>query len=281
MASASSRGRAGALLHRLDGGHRGGVVRTRLAGHEGLRRGEDHPGLDGVELQGALLLLPPRLPVQLAVGGVLQHAEGRLAQVGRCRDGVHRADLEGVGRRPLLPARDPLDRGVGPAEAGEPHRPAPAGEEAELRLGQADPRLRRHRPVARGEAELEAAAEGDPVDGDDGRRLEVFDGGEDRVRLEEPAGELLLALAEVGQELGDVGPDAEDVLAAGDQEPAQALRGPQLPDRRPQLADRRRVELVDRLTGEIESQLDEAAVERKDLHRLSFVAHGLLLRAGG
>ena len=108
-------------------------------------------------------------------------------------------------------------------------------------------------------------------------RVQVLDRREDGVRVEEPAGELLLALLEVAEELGDVGADEEDVLAARDQDPAQALAGPEVLDRLLQLADRQRVELVDRVALQVEPQLDEAAVEGKDLHGLSFVAHGLLL----
>ena len=187
------------------------------------------PASIAFELQRGLLLLAPGLPVELAVGRVLQHAERRLAQVGGRHGRVHGADLQGVGGRPLLAAGDPLDRGVGPAQAGEPHGAAPAGEEAELRLRQADLRLRGHRAVARGEAQLEAAAERDAVDRDDGRRVEVLDRGEDGVRVEEPAGELLLALLEVAEELGDVGADEEDVLAARDQDARAGPSGPGRP----------------------------------------------------
>ena len=74
------------------------------------------------------------------------------------------------------------------------------------------------------------------------------------------AGDLFLAAAEERHELGDVRTDDEDVLAARHEDATQSLRALQLADRRLQLADRQRVELVDGVALQVESQLDETAV---------------------
>ena len=280
---------AGALLDRVDGGHRRRVVRPGLAGHEGLAAEEDHAGLDPVELQRGLLLLAARAPVELPVGRLLQHHQRRLAQVGGRGHRVDGSGLQRLLRAVLLAAGDPLDGDVGAGDARQAHGAAPAREDAELGLGQADLGLGRHHAVARGEAQLEAAAESDAVDRGDARRLEVLEHREDLLPVAQEAGDLLFAALEQRHELGDVGADDEDVLAARDQHAARrplaraARRRPrqQAGERLLQLAKRRLVQLVDGVFLEIETQFDETAVEGKDLHGLSFEGHGSLLHVLG
>ena len=256
------------------------AVRAGLARHERLRGGERHSRLDRVELQRSRLLRAASLPVELAVRRVAQHAERRIAQIAGRRDRVHRARLERVRRRPLLPARDPLDRGVGPAQARQPDRPAPAREEPELRLRQAHLRRLRHRAVARGETQLEAASDADTIDRGHARSVQILERREDRIGLEDPAGQVGFALLEVRQELRDVGTHAEGVLAARQQDPAEALPRAQLVDSGLERGQRHRVELVDRLAGQVEPQLDQSVIQRQNLEGLPRVTHGLLLEEG-
>ena len=129
------------------------------------------------------------------------------------------------------------------------------------------------RAVARRQADLEAAADADAANRGDRGRLEVLEGGEHGVGLEDPARELGVASLEVGEELGDVGADTEDVLAARQQHAAQALARAQLLDGRLQRGECYGVELVDGLARQVEAQLGEAVLERQHLEGLAVVAH--------
>ncbi len=130
------------------------------------------------------------------------------------------------------------------------------------------------------ERELEAAAEAEAVQRDDRRAGEVLDAVEDRVGLKEPGRQLFLAPLEVAEELGDVGADDEDVLAARHEEPLRGRLRQALHDLL-QLTHRQGVELVDGVGLQVELQLDEASVQRKGLNCLSFVLHPPLLLLPG
>ena len=241
------------------------------------------PASIALSLSGAFFSSRRAFQSSLPSAASFSMREGRVAQVGRApRPRPPRPTFSASGRRPLLAAGDPLDRGVGPAEAREPDGPAPAGEEAELRLGQAD--LRR-RATSRGSSRRGTARSRRPratplMATTDGASRSSIAEKTASVSRSQP-GELLLALLEVREELGDVGADAEDVLAARDEDAAQALRGARSSATAVFSSPTvERVELVDRLALQVEPQLDEAVVEGKDLHGLSFVAHGLLLREG-
>ena len=214
------------LLDRLDGGDRGGVVRAGLAADESLRRLEDHRRFDLVQLERARLRGTALLPVERARRRVPEDAERRVPEALLRNDAVHGADLQGVRRGPLLAGGDPLDGVVGPDEPREPDRPAPARKDPELRLGEADLRVVGHHAEAGREADLEAAAEGEAVDHGDRRAVEVLEVGEGPVDPGHPGGHLLGRPLEERQELGDVGSDDEDVLAARQED---ALEAPSRP----------------------------------------------------
>ena len=179
---------ARALLHRLDGGHRGGVVRAGLAGDEGLRvRGR--PSRPRSRSASAGPSSPRGAPSSRACPSAASLSMPRAASrrsAGATTASTAPTFSASAADHCSPPAIHSMALSA-PAEAGEPHGAAPAGEDAELRLREADLRLRGHHAVARGEAQLEAAAEGDAVDGDHRRRVEVLDRGEDGVRVEEPA----------------------------------------------------------------------------------------------
>ena len=91
------------------------------------------------------------------------------------------------------------------------------------------------------------------------------------------AGDVVGAGAEQLRELGDVGADDEHRLARGHQQPAQALLGLEGVEGRGEVGDGGLVELVDRLAGEIEAQLGEAAIEASHGKRVTLVDHGEVL----
>ena len=94
-------------------------------------------------------------------------------------------------------------------------RAAGTGEEPEVDLGHADLRLRRQQPDVGGQHQLRTAAEGEAVDGSDGRLVQDLDPAEQPVNV---LGELLVmgeALARV--EIGDIAAGDERAARAGEQ----------------------------------------------------------------
>jgi len=86
-------------------------------------------------------------------------------------------------------------RAAGADDAGEPDSAAAAGDDADLRLGEADLRGWVHHAQVAGEGELAAAAEGEAVDGGDPRLGAALDLAEARVQFDQPAADVVLGPA--------------------------------------------------------------------------------------
>ena len=196
-----------------------------------------------------------------------------VAQLFGGNDRVDDAGLERHVGGVLLPTGDPLDGVVGARNAGEAHGAAPAREDAELRLGETDLRARGHDAVAGGQREFEAAAEGEAVDGSDRGEIEVLDGGEELVHVENPCDQLIFGILEIVDELGDVGADDEAVLAAGDQQPLHVGVCLDEGERLAELGECGLVEFIDGITLKVEPQLNDASVQHGALDRLAFESH--------
>ena len=136
----------------------------------------------------------------LAFGLALTQAFARCDDLGRRRDLVDEAHLLGCGGLQLLALEQHLQRVRRRHEPRDPLRAAAAGEEADLDLRQADPRLVAvgGDAVVAGERQLEAAAHADAVDRDGDRLAAGLEPPVDDVQflrlLDEGAHRRLLAL---------------------------------------------------------------------------------------
>ncbi|MNZ41456.1 hypothetical protein D3C78_590070 [compost metagenome] len=206
----------GSLLDGLDGFDRGWVVRAGLAGDEALGSLEGHHLLDGVELELFQLGLALGLVVQLATDGALDQVKGTGHQQFRRDHGVDGTHFQGVFGTVFLAGSDPLDGVVRTDQARQAHGATEARVDTQLDFRQADLGAGGHDPVVGGQAHFQAAAQGDAVDGGDGRHFEVFEGVEDAVGFQVAGDQFGLGQLEVVDELGDVGADDEHVLATAD-----------------------------------------------------------------
>jgi hypothetical protein len=235
------------------------MVLARLAGDEALGGTEYHHRLDRVERQLGGLLGAARLPVVLAVDGLLHQLVGRILEFLRRHHAVHRADLEGSLGLLRLTRGDPLDGIVRADQARQAHRAAKARVDPQLDLGQPHLGLGAHHPVVGGQAHLEPAAQRNAVDGGHRRERQILHRVEDLVGVQRPLGDFFFGELEVLAELGDVGADDESILGAGDDQPLDAGV---LADRLgglTQLRDRAQVKLVDGVFFAVKAQLGDAA----------------------
>ncbi|CRR83940.1 hypothetical protein PAERUG_P48_London_17_VIM_2_01_13_02338 [Pseudomonas aeruginosa] len=266
----------GGLLDALDGFHRRRVVRTGLAGDEALGGFEGHHLLDCIQLQLFQLRLAPCLVVQLAGDGALGQVEGSGLQLLGSDHGVDGADLQGVLGLVFLARGDPLDGVIAADQARQADGAAEARVDAQLDFRQADLGGRAHHAEVRGQAHLQAAAEGDAVDRGNGGYVQVFEVAEDLVGFEVARHQFLVGQLEVVNELGDVGTNDEHVLAAGHDHALDRCIGLDRIDCRTQLTEGETVELVDGLALEIEIQLDDAALKRLNRDGFTLVNHQLI-----
>src|SRR5690606_8096459 len=130
--------------------------------------------------------------------------------------GVDGAHFQSVGGLVFLTGSDPLDGVVGADHARQAHGTAEARVDAQLDFRQTDLGAVGGDTVVTGQAHFEAATQGDAVDGDHGRHVEVFEIAEDLVGFEVGSHQFFVGQLEVVDEFGDVGADDENVLAAGD-----------------------------------------------------------------
>ncbi len=244
----------GALLDHLDGFHRCRIVRPGLAGDISLGGLEHHHLLDRIEIERAVLLFPPRLEVEFAGVGSRQYVERRCLEVVGGHHRIHGADLEAGVSTVLGAAGNPLDGVVGADQPGQAHAAAPAGDDTELGLGQADLGVRRHHTEVGGQHHLTAATEGQAVDRADSGEGKVLETIEDTVDLLEHALDLRLVLAEHGVKLGDVGTDDKGVLGTFQHQALDAALAAYRVQRFAQLLDHRARELVDRFILQVEGQ---------------------------
>ena len=264
---------AGGLLHGLHGFDRRRVGLACLAGDEALRGFEGHHTFHHVQLERALLLGAPRLPVDLAVNGQLQHAVGGVAQFFRGDHRVHRVILQCAVSLHLLAAGDPLDGVVGTDQARQAHGAAKARDDSQLHFRLAHLGRGGHHPVVGGQRHFHAATQGKAVDGGDRGERQVLDGAEGLVGLVRPGSDCLFCAAEVLAKLGDVGADDEDVLGAGDQQAFELTVPRQRDPRLGQLGHGPGIEFVDRLALAVEAQLGEVARQPGDTDGLP-LEHG-------
>ncbi len=142
---------------------------------------------------------------------------------------VHEAPRLGGGGRNSLAGCDEIERNLRAGKTRKPLRSAPAGHEAELHFGKANPRLFRRHPVMAGEGDFEAAAERRAMQrGHDGLGT-VFDSGANvvDVRALECGAEL-----QGGAKFGDVGSHGESWPCAGQDDGARLGIGRCVPDGR-------------------------------------------------
>ncbi|MNM57361.1 hypothetical protein D3C81_685590 [compost metagenome] len=187
-----------------------------MTGNETFGGFERHHLLDGVELELLKLRLTLGLVIELAADGALDQVQcGGLQQL-RGYHGIDSADFQGVFSTVFLAGGNPLDGVVGTDDARQAHGTAKARVDTQLDFRQADLGAGGHDPVVGGQAHFQAAAQGDAVDGGDGRHFEVFEGVEDAVGFQVAGDQFGLGQLEVVDELGDVGADDEHVLATAD-----------------------------------------------------------------
>ncbi len=190
--------------------------------------------------------------------------------------GVDGADLQGVLGLVFLARGDPLDGVIAADQARQADGAAEARVDAQLDFRQADLGGRAHHAEVRGQAHLQAAAEGDAVDRGNGGYVQVFEVAEDLVGFEVARHQFLVGQLEVVNELGDVGTNDEHVLAAGHDHALDRCIGLDRIDCRTQLTEGETVELVDGLALEIEIQLDDAALKRLNRDGFTLVNHQLI-----
>ena len=266
----------GGFLDGLDGFDRSRVVRTGLAGHETLGGFEGHHLLDGVELDLLQLGLALGLEVQFAGDGALDKVQSGFLEFRRSDDGVDGTHFQGVGGLVFLAGSDPLYGVVGTDHARQAHGAAEARVDAQLDFRQADLGGLAHDAVVTGQAHFQAAAEGDAIDRNHGRNLQVFEIAEDLVGFEVACHQLLVGQLEVVDEFGDVRTDDEHVLATADDNALDRRIGLDGVNRLTQLIEGKTVELVDGLTLEVELQFDDAALKSLNRDGFTFVNHQLI-----
>jgi hypothetical protein len=249
--------RAGDDLERLE---RGGIEAARLGQHGLARLAGDEARRQRVlvDRQVRQHALPARGP--LAAHGDPARDAQQVLGVGRA---VRQPQLQRLARRVELAVQDRVERGGHADLARQALAAAPAGQDAELRLGQADPRLfrvRQHDEVA-GQCQLAGAARSraaDRRDADEAVALarEARDALEDLLAQVHHAREQR-RVGQLGQRV-DVGAGRELLRAAPrDHQPAQQRVALDRVERGVEIGEQRHVEDRQRAVRGIERQLDQ------------------------
>ena len=186
--------------------------------------------------------------------------------------------LERLVRFLLAPHADPLDGVVGTDQAAETHGATETGEDAELDFRQPDLRFLVHHTEVRGQAHFKAATQCLTVDRGHCRERQVLNAVEDPVGLEVVVDELFLRTREQVGELGDVRAHNEGVLGTGNHQALELLLLFEGLGRFAEFLDGELIELVDRLTLQIEVELCKTAFDLFNRDGFTFVNHQLFSR---
>ena len=128
---------------------------------------------------------------------------------------LHEADAQRLGPRDHLGAQDHVERMAATHATGEPGRPAPRRDGAELEFGKPDPgSLGRRQAEVAGERKLEPSTQAVSVQGGDGRLLHLLDGVEHAEPLVQDRLDAALPLHPFGQLL-QVHADREVFISGG------------------------------------------------------------------
>src|SRR5690606_2751987 len=207
---------AAVLLHDVDRGNRGRVVLASLLHDEGGRGLERHHVFQRRQFQRLELFSALLAVVEFAGEAFLHQGKGGVANLVGRHDGVNHAIFQCLVGAVLATGGDPLNRVVDTDHARHAHGATEAREQAQLHFRQAHLGAVGHDAVIARQGHFQAAAEGDAVDGADGRHVEVFNRVEHLVRLQAPAGDFVFRQLEHVGEFGDVGADDKYALAGGD-----------------------------------------------------------------
>ena len=203
--------------HHLDGAQRRGVVAAGLLQGLLARLVEEHLAAERVLLEQQLLESMPPLVLPRPAGLLAGEVAHVVEEAGVGDQGVDQAELQGLAAGDRLAGEDQVERLGDADQPRQAGRAAPAGEDAQPHLGQADAggrRVARH-AAGRGERDLGAAAQADAADrghGGEGERL--------------PGREQAMAEARARLGLGGVG-DPGDLLEVGAGDEAPRLAGEQ------------------------------------------------------
>ena len=238
-------GHAGGIVHELHRGRRRGIVRPGLRRHHGFGGIAGDLQFDGRQPQRRVLALADGAVVEFAGPGALDQFFSAGQQLLPGHDGVQRAFLECPGGADLLATSDPLVGVVGADEPRQADGAAEAGHNPEFHLGKPNPGVLGGDAEIGGDRKLEAAAEGETVNGRNRGKRQVFNGVEDGVAGFEPVPQLFAAGIEHGGKFGDVGANDKGRFGAGEHQALDTGLG-DFGDRPAQFFECRPVELVDR-----------------------------------
>ena len=196
--------------------------------------------------------------------------------------GVNRTGLDGVGGALLGAGGHPHHCFVNTDDARQAHGATPAGDDAKLCFREADLGRFTHYTEVTGQANFQAATQGEAVDG---CRRGIGQGRQAIEILVVSTGEgfnFFDAGTSHADELGDVGADDEYGLAAGDQQALNATLGFQCVQPSGQAGDGGIVEFVNGFALQVEVQLGDVAIQAFDRELVTLVDHiGVLSQVGG
>ncbi len=264
---------AGGLLHRLHRFHGRRVVLAGLLLDHGGTGLERHHLLHRGHRQGLQLFLALGAEVDLAGQALLHQVDGGVTHVVVLDHRVHHAVLEGFFRLVLAAGGDPLNGVVHAHQARRAHGAAETGVDAQLHFREAHLGLFAHNAEFAGQAHLQAAAQGEAVDGGHFRHVQVFEGVEHFVRLAGPFGDLRFFLGEHFGEFGDVRANDEHVFRGGDDDAFHLVVAFEGLGGLAQVFQGGTVELVHGLALKVELQFGDPVVKQLYAYGVALVNH--------